>query len=82
MTAGMQPVPPVPAEALASVPEPVTACPDCGFLGIRAAGAAEGTWAGGGELTLSACPRCGYTGQPILFRRRAEYATFVVGLQR
>lgn len=71
------PVLPVPPEDLAAVPEPVTACPQCGFLGIRMITVHEGGWAEGGELTASACRRCGYTGQPVVFRRRAEYAQFV-----
>lgn len=76
--------PPVPMAddvSLNALREPITACPDCGFLAIRSAGAAGGAYAGGGVL-LSACrcPRCGYEGLPIRFAQRDDYARFVAEL--
>jgi hypothetical protein len=75
-----QPASPMPVPALADlegVPEPVTACPNCAFLGIRAPGVQDGVWAGGGELVGVVCPRCGYRGVPAEFPRREDYRSFV-----
>lgn len=77
----MRPPPaPVPAptdDALAHVPEPVSSCPACGFLGIRAPGVQDGVWPGGGELIDQVCPRCDYRGLPVVFSRREDYARYV-----
>jgi hypothetical protein len=68
----------VPSEAdVADLPEPVTACPRCGFLGVRPPDVSDGVFSGGGELTFYVCRRCNFRGQPVLFRRREEYRTFV-----
>lgn len=72
----------LPPDALAALPEPVTACPRCGSPAIRPAQAAEGAFAGGGELLgIHHCPKCGHTGPAMTFARRAEYARFVEGLR-
>lgn len=72
-----RPVPP-PSEAdLRDVPEPVSACPDCGFLGIRMPGIQDGVWPEGGQIVFQVCPRCHYRGQPLTFSRREDYALFV-----
>lgn len=78
----VQPPPvPVPSEEdLRDVPEPVSACPDCGFLGIRSPGVQDGVWPGGGELVFQVCPRCQFRGQPVVFRRREDYNRFVAEL--
>lgn len=76
----VRPVPPVsPAgsDDLSGVPEPVKACPDCGFLGIRPPGIQDGVWPGGGELIFQVCPRCDYRGLPVEFQRREEYGAFL-----
>ena len=78
-----EPHAPMPVPALADldgVPEPVTACPNCAFLGIRPPRMQDGAWAGGGELLGVACPRCGYLGVPVEFPRRADYRAFVASL--
>lgn len=62
---------------LAGVPEPVTACPDCGYLGIRPPGVQDGVYPGGGELILQVCPRCNYRGLPLRFEQREDYADFL-----
>lgn len=65
------------ASALRAIPEPVTVCPDCGFLAISA-GRGGGTYIGGGQLLSSChCPRCGYDGLPIRFDKRSDYEAFV-----
>lgn len=73
--------PPVPAPApedLEGVPEPTTACPDCGYLGVRMPELRDGLWPGGGELGgRIVCGRCGYQGVPVSFERREEYAAFL-----
>ena len=69
-------------EDLAYVPEPVKACPECGFLGIRPPGVQDGVWPGGGELILQVCPRCDYRGLPLEFARREDYADFLRRLAR
>ncbi len=72
-----QPVRPVGTSDIAAIPEPVSACPDCGFLGIRPPGIQDGVAIGGGELIFQVCPRCGYRGVPVEFARREDYAAFV-----
>lgn len=75
------PVAPVPDTELADVPEPVTACPDCGFLGIRMLTLQDGMIPGGGELgDKMTCPRCGYQGLAIRFDTRADYGDFLRAL--
>lgn len=76
-----RPVPHVGGADISTLPEPVTACPDCGFLGIRSPGIQDGVWPGGGELVAVLCPRCDYRGLPLLFPRREDYAEYVDGLQ-
>lgn len=71
------PVPPPAGEDLAALREPVTACPDCGFVGLRMPGIRDGAWPGGGELVKMVCPRCGYQGMPVEFATREEYARFL-----
>lgn len=72
------PVLPVDDTTLADVPEPVTACPDCGFLGIRMLGIRDGVWPGGGEIgDKMTCPRCGYQGLALRFDTRADYGEFL-----
>jgi len=61
---------------IAAVPEPVSACPNCASLAIGMATPNDGVFAGGGELMQSSCPDCGYVGQPIVFRRRGDFAKF------
>lgn len=73
----VHPIPPVAAADLEGVPEPVEACPDCGFLGIRPPGIQDGVWPGGGELVLQVCPRCGYRGLPVTFSKREDYGEFL-----
>lgn len=65
------------AAALEDLPEPVTACPECGFVGIRMAGIQEGVWPGGGSMMKVVCPRCNYVGLPLEFARREDYAAFL-----
>lgn len=77
----LPPVPVPPEGALDAVPEPVHACPRCGFLGIRAAGIGDGVWPGGGELIYRVCGRCGFRGQPLRFEERADYRAFLEDLQ-
>jgi len=73
--------PPVPdAAALADLKEPVTACPECGFVGIRMAGIQEGAWPGGGSMMKVVCPRCDYVGLPLEFAKREDYAAFLAEL--
>lgn len=71
------PMPPVQDADLADLPEPVKACPDCGFLGIRPPGVQDGVWPGGGELVFQVCPRCGYRGLPLEFPKRADYGDYL-----
>lgn len=68
------PVAPVDAAAIASLPEPVRACPECAYVGVRMPEIGDGLWPGGGELgDRIVCPRCGYQGIAVLFERREEY---------
>jgi hypothetical protein len=77
------PVPPLPAEALAAVREPVKACPRCGSLDIQPARMQEGAYAGGGELlSIETCARCHFRGLAVVFDRRADYAEFLEELHR
>lgn len=72
--------PPVPlpdARTLASVPEPVTACPACGFLGIRSGSGQSVYIEGGPVLSGCICPRCGYRGLPLSVDTRVDYVGFV-----
>lgn len=62
---------------LSFVPEPVQACPRCGFLGIRPPGVQDGVFPGGGELVMQVCPRCDYRGLPLRFDKREDYAAFL-----
>lgn len=72
-----EPMPKVGLEDLDYLPEPVTACPDCGFLGIRAPSVQDGVFPGGGELIFQVCPRCDYRGMPVEFARREDYQSFL-----
>lgn len=67
-------------EDLRDVPEPVSACPDCGFLGIRMPNVEDGVWPGGGQIMFQVCPRCHYRGQPLVFARREDYHEFIAEL--
>ncbi|GEM_PF-4565900 len=72
------PVPPVDDATLADLPQPLTACPDCGYLGIRPATVRDGAFAGGGTLlSQQVCPRCGYQGLPLSFEKREQYGAFL-----
>ncbi|HEX2021797.1 MAG TPA: hypothetical protein VHH36_03740 [Candidatus Thermoplasmatota archaeon] len=73
---------PVPApEDVADLPKPVTACPDCGFLGIRMPQVADGLWPGGGELgDRKVCPRCGWQGLAVSFQTGEAYRAFLQDL--
>lgn len=79
-----RPVPPVEVPDAADVsdlPAPISACPDCGFLGIRMPQIEDALWPGGGELgDRKVCPRCGFQGLAVSFDSGDEYATFVRGL--
>ena len=69
-------------EALAALPLPVHACPDCGYLGIRPPTLSDGAFGGGGPMTAQYCPHCGYRGPPAEFDAAADYAEYVAGLHR
>lgn len=72
------PMPPVSLAELEGIPEPVTACADCGFLGIRAVSAGEGGIPGASELMSERmCPRCGYQGLPIELPTREDYVDYL-----
>lgn len=69
--------------ALAALPTPLRACPDCGYVGIRPASMLEGAYAGGGELlSIHVCPHCGYRGPPAEFDDADAYREYVAGLRR
>lgn len=72
-----EPVPVAPPEAVQSLRTPVTACPDCGFLGVRPPSLGDGVFAGGGELIGVVCPRCHYRGIPVEFARGEDYLDYV-----
>jgi hypothetical protein len=75
------PVGPVQASDLAELKPPFTACPDCGYLGVRAPGIRDGLWPGGGETGgRFVCPRCHYQGIPVEFGSGEEYVAFVRAL--
>jgi hypothetical protein len=78
------PLVPVPdAKALAALPRPLTACPDCGYVGIRPARFGEGAVAGLGDLmSMRVCGHCGYRGPPVEFDDSADYVAYVEGLRR
>jgi hypothetical protein len=68
-------------DELEDVPVPITACPECGYLGIRFPGIRDGVWPGGGETGARfVCPRCGYQGIPIEFEERDAYRAFLEDL--
>lgn len=73
---------PVPSEdAVRGLRMPVTACPDCGYLGLRMPQRGDGLWPGGGELgERRVCPRCGYQGIAVSFGTGEDYRAFVAGL--
>lgn len=72
------PMPAVPDAELADLPQPVSACPDCGYLGIRMPAIGDGLWPGGGELgDRMVCPRCQWQGLPVRFDRREDYGAFL-----
>lgn len=62
---------------LAEVPTPIDACPNCASLGMRMATHEDGAFAGGGALMLSRCSECGFVGQPLVFREKADYLAFL-----
>ena len=63
---------------VSDLPEPITACPDCGYLAIRMPGIGDGLWPGGGETgSRMVCPRCDWQGLPVSFERREDYAEFL-----
>ena len=65
-------------EDLAAVPEPVVACPHCGYLGIRAPTMGDGGVPGVSELLdKRVCRRCGYQGLPVEFATREDYRGFL-----
>ncbi|MFA5862206.1 MAG: hypothetical protein WDA16_10980 [Candidatus Thermoplasmatota archaeon] len=72
----------VPAEDVSDIPTPITACPDCGYLGVRFLGIRDGVWPGGGETGARfVCPRCGFQGIPLQFDEAADYVEFLRELQ-
>lgn len=76
--APLPPMPVPPPEAVADLPQPVTACPACGFLGIRMPEIGDGLWPGGGELgNRQVCPRCGYQGVAASFPTGEAYRAFL-----
>lgn len=63
------------------VPEPVEACPHCGYLGIRAPTFSDGAVPGVAELSdARVCRRCGYRGVAAVFWTREEYRAFLKAL--
>ncbi|HEV8359832.1 MAG TPA: hypothetical protein VGR28_05175 [Candidatus Thermoplasmatota archaeon] len=78
----VQPVPPVQVEQLRGLPEPVRACPECGFLNVHAPKLDEGGLPGISEVAgMVVCTRCHYRGIPAEFDTREDYADFVQDLQ-
>lgn len=68
---------------LSGIPEPVEACPHCGYLGIRAPTVADGGIPGTAEISdVRVCRRCGYRGLATFFETREEYRGFLKGLAR
>ncbi|HET6406159.1 MAG TPA: hypothetical protein VFH78_16090 [Candidatus Thermoplasmatota archaeon] len=88
LAAGAEPrrraVEPVPLPSAAdadSLPKPITACPDCGFLGIRMPTIHDGLWPGGGETGgRFVCPRCDWQGLPVSFPTGSAYVGYVSDL--
>ena len=73
-----RPVPVPAAEDVADLPEPISVCPDCGFLGIRMPSIGDGLWPGGGEIQdRMVCPRCEWQGLPARFDSRTEYRAWL-----
>jgi len=71
-------MPPVSVAELEGIPEPVVACADCGYLGVRAARGEEGGIPGASELMSErVCPRCGYQGIPIELPTREDYVEYL-----
>ena len=73
----VEPVPAPGSDDLVDLPEPVSACPRCGYIGIRMPTLADGVALGGGEIGFHVCPRCHYRGMPLVFPTREEYGAFV-----
>lgn len=72
------PMPVVSVAELEGIPEPITACAECGFLGIRPPSAGEGGIPGSADIMSTRhCPRCGHDGLPVELRTRAEYVEFL-----
>ena len=72
------PMPPVSLAELEGIPEPVTACADCGFLGVRPVHGDEGGIPGASDLMSERhCPRCGYQGLPIELPTREDYVEYL-----
>ncbi len=78
----VEPMPPIDVDAAADLPEPVIACPQCFFLGIKSASVGDGIWPGGGELIHQVCPRCHFRGQPLEFGTAADYANALEAVNR
>lgn len=67
---------------VSGLPTPITACPDCGYLGVRMPTLEDGLWPGGGELgDRKVCPRCAYQGLVPSFPDGESYRAFVASLQ-
>lgn len=66
------------ADQLTAIPEPVQACPECGYLGIRAPTLSDGGVPGYSDMgDKRVCPRCGYQGIQVEFRTREDYVEFL-----
>lgn len=77
------PVPLPTLDTLERLPEPFSACPRCGYLGVRPPTWQEGAFAGGGQLLGRVqCSRCAYSGLPASFDKREDYIEFVDELNR
>src|SRR5581483_10765993 len=70
------------AAALAALPRPIRACPDCGFVGIAPIGLAGGIPGSGDLFSAQRCRHCGYVGPPVEFDHGEEYAAYVASLRR
>lgn len=76
-------MPPVSLAELEGIPEPVTACADCGFLGVHPAQLEDGGIPGTSDLMSErVCPRCGYQGLPIELPTREDYVEYLRELGR
>jgi Zn ribbon nucleic-acid-binding protein len=69
------PVPPPSRDTLASLREPVAACPECGTTDLLDAVRGQPTH-------MVECPRCAFLGAPRIFAHKEEYAQFVRALPR